>query len=67
MNGFILGLQLYLFSAPAIRVHSLATHSGKPKVRFSDLPLQETLWNCFPLDEDAKLRMDLGVPVKVKS
>ncbi|XP_035704717.1 cilia- and flagella-associated protein 161-like [Folsomia candida] len=58
---------LYLFSAPGIRLHSAATHSAKPKVRFSDLTVTETLWCAHPLDEDAKLRMELGVPIRLKT
>jgi len=36
-------------------------------VRFSDLALQETLWCVHPLDEDSKLRMELGVDVRLKT
>jgi len=58
---------LYLFSAPAIRLHVGAVHSGKPKVRFSDLATPDSLWSIFPLDPDEKLRMGLGVPVRLKA
>lgn len=57
---------LYLFSAPAIRLHHAATHSAKPKVRFSDVKTTETLWSCWPVDEMEQLKMELGLGVPLK-
>lgn len=58
---------LYLFAAPAIRLHHASTHSARPKVRFSDVKCTETLWTAHPIDAMDKLKMELGVPVSLKT
>ncbi|ODM90817.1 hypothetical protein Ocin01_15865 [Orchesella cincta] len=57
--------KLYLFSAPAIRLHCASTHAAKPKVRFSDIASTDTLWSAWPIDEFEKLKLELGLPVPV--
>ncbi|CAL8112491.1 unnamed protein product [Orchesella dallaii] len=59
--------KLYLFSAPAIRLHCASTHAAKPKVRFSDIPSTDTLWSAWPIDKFEELKMELGLPVPLKS
>lgn len=58
--------KLHLFSAPAIRLHHAATHSAKPKVRFSDIPSPDTLWSAWPTCERERIKVDLGVPIPLK-
>lgn len=57
---------LYLFSAPAIRLHHAAIHSGNPKVRLSDIPSTDTLWSAWPADPTENLKVGLGIPVPTK-
>jgi len=60
--------ELYLFSSPGIRLHSGALHSGKTKVRLSDIKTADTLWRAVPLDPYLQIQMNLlGLQVPLKT